>query len=118
MNKTQYINAILKRIPVTDRTKNRIRADLTTEIEALRQRAFLGGNNQSKGSPEALAKSSTPTIPTRKCGGNTICKRVKDCWRYLFSPWLSFYSWQGRFRKASLWYSPEAAGKPGGHRWR
>ena len=40
MNKNQYVNSILKRLLATDRTKKRIRADLMTEIEAWRIRAF------------------------------------------------------------------------------
>lgn len=57
MNKIQYINSILKRVAVTDLTKNRIRADLLTEFEALEEQGIsLEDIIAQKGSPEEVAK--------------------------------------------------------------
>lgn len=57
MNKTQYVNSILKKILATDRTKKRIRADLMTEIEALEDQGLsLEEIIHQKGSPALVAK--------------------------------------------------------------
>ena len=113
MNKTQYINAILKRILVTDRTKNRIRADLTTEIEALEEQGLSWAEiiNQ-KGSPEALAKEFNASYSNTEMRRQYyLQKGLKIAGVIFFALAILLFLAGTFFVNPAFWYSPEAAGE-------
>jgi len=56
MNKEQYIKRILKSIKVTDKTKERIRYDIQTEIESMEEMGLtIEEIVLKKGSPKKVA---------------------------------------------------------------
>ncbi len=111
MNQTQYVNAILKRILVTDRTKNRSRADLTTELEALEEQGLSFEEIISqKGSPEAVAKEFNVSYSNTEMRRQYFLQKgLKIAGVTLFALAILLFLAGTFFVNPAFWYSPELA---------